>query len=139
MNKTKAQRLKNAETPNGRNPRWQAGVDLSHIAEPLRRLAVPCSSLHLDPDNARLHPEENIEAIRKSLAEFGQDQPLVVQKQGRIVRKGNDRLKAARELGWKWIAALVVDEGDVRAAARAAGAEVSKRVCSPQAWASAVA
>src|SRR5262245_60321700 len=55
----------------------------------------------------------------KSLAEFGQDQPLVVQKQGMIVRKGNGRLKAALELGWEWIAAFVVDESDVRAVARA--------------------
>src|SRR5712692_2715912 len=93
--------------------------DLSHIVEALRPLAVPCSSLNYDPDNARLHSEENIEAIMKSLAEFGQDQPLVVQKQGMIVRKGNGRLQAARRLGWEWIAAFVVDEDDVRAVARA--------------------
>jgi len=93
--------------------------DLSHIVEALRPLAVPCSSLNFDPDNARLHSEENIEAIMKSLAEFGQDQPLVVQKQGMIVRKGNGRLQGALRLGWKWIAAFVVDEDDVRAVARA--------------------
>src|ERR1700682_3622251 len=93
--------------------------DLSHIAEALRPLAIPCSSLNPDPDNARLHSEENIEAIMKSLAEFGQDQPLVVQKQGMIVRKGNGRLQAAQRLGWEWIAAFVVDENDVRAVARA--------------------
>jgi DNA modification methylase len=55
----------------------------------------------------------------KSLAEFGQDQPLVVQRQGMIIRKGNGRLKAALRLGWEWIAAFVVDEDDVRAVARA--------------------
>ena len=97
----------------------EAGPHLTHIAEALRPLAIPCSSLNLDPDNARLHPDENIDAIMKSLAEFGQDQPLVVQKQGMIVRKGNGRLQAALRLGWEWIAAFVVDEGDVRAAARA--------------------
>jgi DNA modification methylase len=93
--------------------------DLSHIAEPLRPLATRCSSLNFDPDNARLHSEENIEAIMKSLQEFGQDQPLVAQRQGMIVRKGNGRLLAARRLGWEWIAALVVDEDNVAAAARA--------------------
>jgi len=93
--------------------------DLAHIAEALRPLAISCSSLNPDPDNARLHSEENIEAIMKSLAEFGQDQPLVVQKQGMIVRKGNGRLQAALRLDWKWIAAFVVDEDDVRAVARA--------------------
>jgi DNA modification methylase len=99
--------------------RLKARPDLSHIAEPLRPLAIRCSSINFDPDNARLHSEENIEAIMKSLAEFGQDQPLVVQKQGMIVRKGNGRLKAALRLSWEWIAAFVVDENDVRAVARA--------------------
>ena len=97
----------------------ESAPDLSHIAEALRPLAILCSSLNPDPDNARLHSEENIETIMKSLAEFGQDQPLVVQKEGMIVRKGNGRLQAARRLGWKWIAAFVVDEDDVRAVARA--------------------
>jgi DNA modification methylase len=96
-----------------------AAPNLVHIAEALRPLAIRCSELNLDPDNARLHPQENIEAIMKSLEEFGQDQPLVVQRQGMIVRKGNGRLLAARGLGWEWIAALVVDEDDVAAAARA--------------------
>jgi DNA modification methylase len=106
---------------NGRaRPSEPAAVpDLSHIAEALRPLAVPCSSLNFDSDNARLHSDKNIDAIMKSLAEFGQDQPLVVQKQGMIVRKGNGRLQAARRLGWEWIAAFVVDENDVRAVARA--------------------
>lgn len=104
-----------------RGPRGQRGTipDLSHIAEALRPLAIMCSSINFDPDNARLHSEENIDAIMKSLSQFGQDQPLVVQKQGRIVRKGNGRLLAAQRLGWEWIAALVVDEDDVAAAARA--------------------
>src|SRR5216683_4975192 len=97
----------------------ESAPDLSHIAEALRPLAILCSSLNPDPDNARLHSEENIETIMKSLAEFGQDQPLVVQKEGMIVHKGNGRLQAARRLGWKWIAAFVVDEDDVRAVARA--------------------
>jgi hypothetical protein len=45
------------------------------------------------------------------------DKPLVVQKQGMIVRKDNGRLMAAKRLGWERIAAL--DEDDVAAAARA--------------------
>src|SRR5262245_52715017 len=102
-----------------KEPKKQSQADLSHIAEALRPLTIPISSINFDPDNARLHSDENIEAIKKSLAEFGQDQPLVVQKQGMIVRKGNGRLKAALELGWEWIAAFVVDENDVRAVARA--------------------
>jgi DNA modification methylase len=115
-------RLSKKEALGRRSPsvlRRRTIPNLEHIAESLRPLAVRCSFLNLDPDNARLHPDENIECIMKSLTTFGQDQPLVVQKQGMIVRKGNGRLLAARRLGWEWIAALVVDENDVMAAARA--------------------
>jgi DNA modification methylase len=105
------------ETASKPSRRSAEAPDLKHIAEPLRRLAIPCSSIHFDPANARLHSDENIAAIMKSLTQFGQDQPLVVQKRGMIVRKGNGRLLAAKRLGWEWIAALVVDEDDVAAAA----------------------
>ncbi|HEV2949384.1 MAG TPA: hypothetical protein VGX70_18560 [Gemmataceae bacterium] len=54
---------------------------LAHIAEALRPLAIRCSELNLDPENVRLHPEKNLEAIMRSLEQFGQDQPLVVQRQ----------------------------------------------------------
>jgi hypothetical protein len=81
--------------PNGVASHLEARPDLSHIAEPLRPLAVLCSSLNFDPDSARLHSDKNTDAIMKSLAELGQDQPLVVQKQGMIVRKGSGRLEAA--------------------------------------------
>lgn len=93
--------------------------DLAHIAADLRHLAVPVDSLVEDPENARLHPERNLDAIMRSLAEFGQDQPLVARKDTRIVVKGNGRLACARRLGWRYVAALLVDESDARAAARA--------------------
>ena len=73
--------------------------DLSHIALPLRPLAVSIDSLNLDPANARLHDEKNLAAIKGSLARFGQRLPLVVQKQGMIVRAGNGRVVAAKMLG----------------------------------------
>jgi len=91
--------------------------DLSHIAAGLRGLAVPIEGLNLDPANARLHPEKNLAAIRASLHRFGQRMPIVVQKDGMVVRAGNGRVAAARELGWTHIAAVVVDEKDVEAVA----------------------
>jgi hypothetical protein len=92
---------------------------IPYIAPSLRALAVPIDSIFTDPDNARTHPEDNMTAIKKSLQRFGQDQPLVVQKQGMIVRKGNGRLEAAKQLGWKFVAVVIVDEDDIDAAARA--------------------
>lgn len=90
-------------------------MNLSHIAEPLRPLAVPIESLNLDPTNARSHDERNIAAIRASLARFGQRLPVVVQREGMVVRAGNGRVIAARELGWTHVAAVVVDESEVEA------------------------
>lgn len=92
---------------------------VANIHDQLLSLATPIGDLVSDPENARLHSEANVEAIMSSLREFGQDQPLVVQKQGMVVRKGNGRLEAARRLGWTHIAALIVDENRVRAIARA--------------------
>lgn len=93
------------------------GIPLDHIAEPLRSLAVPIASLTIDPANTRTHDEKNLEAIAGSLARFGQRSPVVVQRQGMIVRAGNGRVLAARTLGWGAVAALVVDESDVEATA----------------------
>jgi DNA modification methylase len=85
------------------------------IAEPLRPLAVPIASLNLDPANARRHPEKNLDAIRSSLAQFGQRKPIVVQRTGMIVRAGNGTLLAARALGWTEIAAVVIDDDNATA------------------------
>src|SRR5260370_5775448 len=86
---SKISRLSEKRASGRRSPpvlRRQIIPNLEHIARALHPLAVRCSSLNLDPDNARLHPEENIHSIMKSFATFGQDQPLVVQKQGMVVR-----------------------------------------------------
>ncbi len=91
----------------------------THIVEGLRKLALPIASLHEDQANARRHDTRNLDAIKASLAKFGQRKPIVVQKGGMVVRAGNGTLAAARALGWTEIAAVVVDEGDVEATAYA--------------------
>jgi DNA modification methylase len=67
---------------------------------PLTVRRVPIGSLSLDPSNARVHGEENLDAIRASLKRFGQAEPLVVQARTRRVIGGNGRLVAMRTLGW---------------------------------------
>lgn len=84
-------------------------MNLDHIAEPLRALAVPVSSLNLDPANVRRHSARNLSAIEASLKRWGQRLPIVVQREGMIVRAGNGRLEVARRMGWEYIAAVVVD------------------------------
>lgn len=87
----------------------------AHIAEPLRRLSVPIADLTPDPANARKHGQRNLDAIKASLAAFGQRKPLVVQRQGMIVRAGNGTMQAAKALGWEHIAAVVIDEDSAQA------------------------
>jgi hypothetical protein len=93
-----------------------ARPDLSHIAEPLRPLAVPCSALMLDPANARRHPEQNLEAIKASLRVYGQRKPVVVNRRTGTIEAGNGTLEAARALGWSHLAAVHVDDDPTTAA-----------------------
>lgn len=81
----------------------------------LEHLAIPVESVFLDEENARQHPQRNLEAIKDSLRQFGQRKPIIVQKEGMIVRAGNGTLEAAKALGWTQIAALIVDESELQA------------------------
>jgi len=90
-----------------------------NIVDRLQDLVVPISELVEDPDNAVMHDSTSVNAIARSLQSFGQDQPLVVQRSNSIVRKGNGRLTAAKQLGWTHVAAVYVDEDDADAIARA--------------------
>jgi DNA modification methylase len=90
-------------------------TDLPMIADGLRALAVPIESVNLDPANARVHGEKNLAVIRSSLQMFGQRKPVVVQRQGMVVRAGNGTVTAARALGWTHIAAVVVDDDNATA------------------------
>jgi len=61
---------------------------------------VAISQLKLDPNNARKHPPTNINRIKASLAAFGQQKPIIIDREN-VVRAGNGTLLAAMELGWK--------------------------------------
>lgn len=66
---------------------------------------VAIGDLVLDPSNARKHSPKNLEAIKGSLAKFGQQKPIVVGK-GNVVIAGNGTLEAARALGWDEISVV---------------------------------
>jgi hypothetical protein len=65
------------------------------------------SALSYDPDNVRQHDVANLQAIMKSLSEFGQRKPIVVSPAG-VVIAGNGTLQAAKSLGWSEIATVEV-------------------------------
>ena len=77
-----------------------------HIAEKLRPMAVPLSSLVPDPHNARKHDKRNLKAIADSLRENGQVKPIVVTDAG-VVVAGNGTVQAAKSLGWTSLAVVV--------------------------------
>jgi len=63
---------------------------------------ISVDDLILDPDNARLHSEKNIDSIKLSLKSFGQQKPIVIDNDN-MVAAGNGTLIAAKELGWSKI------------------------------------
>jgi hypothetical protein len=72
----------------------------------LQPLAIPIDSVELNPRNPR---QGDLGAITESLRRFGQAKPIVVQASTRHVVAGNHMLRAALSLGWKEIAANVVE------------------------------
>jgi hypothetical protein len=74
----------------------------------LKAEQVSIDQLSADPANARLHSRHNLEAIKGSLQRFGQQKPIVVDKDG-VVRAGNGTLEAAISLGWQDISVVRTD------------------------------
>jgi len=77
---------------------------------------IKIADLKLDPNNARRHSPVNITAIEKSLTQFGQRKPIVVDEQN-VVIAGNGTLEAAKNLGWKEIAVTIFPLGEDQAKA----------------------
>jgi hypothetical protein len=70
--------------------------------------------------HAKVNPRRGAVAeVLESLKEFGQHRPVVVQKTTGEVIVGNHMLKAAVQLGWDNIDALIVDDDDPKALRRA--------------------
>lgn len=86
------------------------------IAPALKPHIVPIDSLTPDPNNARLHPDRNLESIMDSLAFYGQVKPVVVRDQTGVVMAGNGTMAAAKALGWTKLAAVRVPMTDAEAA-----------------------
>jgi DNA modification methylase len=78
---------------------------------------LPLDALHPDPANARQHGDRNLDAIRGSLARFGQVEPLVLHKPTRRVIGGNGRLTAMKALGWTHADVVELDISDTQATA----------------------
>ena len=60
---------------------------------------VPIDELHPDPANPRRISEEELDALERSLRQFGFVQPVLARREDRTVIGGHQRLVAARRLG----------------------------------------
>jgi hypothetical protein len=82
------------------------------IAEDLLAFAQPIEALIPDSENTNTHDSRSIAAIARSLDAFGQQKPIVINRDG-VVRAGNGTLEAARSLGWTHVAAALFTGGGV--------------------------
>lgn len=69
------------------------------------------SSLKSLPKNARKHSKRNIDVIKKSLQECGQQKPIVIDANN-VVIAGNGTLESAKSLGWDkiWVTRTSLDK-----------------------------
>jgi len=84
---------------------------LSSINPSAPRLTIShrfVSSLLPDPENARLHSEKQIAQIAKSIAAFGYNVPILIDKEGKVLA-GHGRLAACQLLGWKEVPTITLD------------------------------
>lgn len=70
---------------------------------------VPIDSISPYPNNAKLHPAEQIEQIKNSIEKFGFKDPIAIWKDNVII-EGHGRLIAALELGIKEVPIIRLDD-----------------------------
>ncbi len=70
---------------------------------------VPIEELRPDPANSRRISDQELEALTRSIREFGLVDPIIARKEDRTVIGGHQRLLAARRLGYKTVPVVFVD------------------------------
>lgn len=70
---------------------------------------IPVDELTPYTGNARIHGRESVEAIKKSIQEFGFEDPIAVWGEQNIIIEGHGRYKAARELGISEVPCIRLD------------------------------
>lgn len=75
-------------------------------------IKIQIQKLIEDPNNLRQHSVQNIEMIKNSIREYGQYKPLIVDKKSMVVKAGNGRLQAMKQLGFKDCYVVLMDASD---------------------------
>lgn len=74
----------------------------------LRIEYLPLDQLKPYVNNAKLHPAEQVEQIKKSIEEFGFDDPIAIWGDGTVI-EGHGRLIAATEMGLEEVPVIRLD------------------------------
>ncbi len=70
---------------------------------------LPIDDLHPDPANPRRISDAELEALTRSIREFGFVDPIIARREDRTVIGGHQRLVAARRLGVETVPVVLVD------------------------------
>lgn len=76
---------------------------------------VPIDSITQDPENARVHDENDLREKRESLKLFGFTRPILVNKSTGIIAAGNGIHLAAKELGYEKVPVIFIEMSPIRA------------------------
>src|SRR2546423_13427994 len=78
-------------------------------ATSLQVVDVAIDELRPDPANPRKISDAELEALTRSLREFGFVQPVLARREDKTVVGGHQRLLAARRLGYKTVPVVYLD------------------------------
>src|SRR5688572_16353036 len=70
---------------------------------------IPIDDVRPDPANPRKISSTELDALTRSLREFGFVQPVLARQHDKMVIGGHQRLLAARRLGWKTVPVIFLD------------------------------
>src|SRR6266550_3279138 len=90
-------------------PPREPGGQMPSATTDLQIVQVPIDDLHPDPANPRKISDDQLDALTRSMREFGFLQPVIARHDDHIVVGGHQRLVAARRLGLKTVPTIFVD------------------------------
>ena len=71
---------------------------------------LPVEQLKPYEKNAKIHTQEQIEQIKKSIQEFGMNDPIGIWGKDNLIVEGHGRLQACKELGMKEVPVIRLDD-----------------------------
>ena len=86
-----------------------SGMTRTSVAQAITMVEVPIDQLRPDPANPRRISNAELEALTRSLQQFGFVQPVLARREDKTVIGGHQRLIAARRLGYKTVPVIFLD------------------------------